>query len=223
MNAAPTGSVASMLKSPIKGALQALAPEGRLVWHRRGRRRPVALTFDDGPDPEGTPRMLDELRGLGVRATFFLLGRHVRESPGIVRRIREEGHELGNHSFSHPRTDLMRDSKSLRAEIEDCNRAIEEAAGVRPRLFRPPYGGLSIRLLRCCWSMDLSTILWSLDTRDFSDQPVPPGALANAVRPGDIILMHEAHASAREIVQGCVPALHGRGIAFATVSELLAA
>ena len=194
--------------------------------------RCVALTFDDGPDPRYTPQVLDILKSHGVKATFFLVGRHVEQYPGIARRIAEEGHSIGNHSYSHLNMILLSRNRAI-SEIERSEAAILKATGERPYLFRPPrgLGGPSvIELLR---ERKYTMVLWSLSSRDWiepSYREIVSTVLRN-VKNGDIILFHdsgsviEAQGGSRENTVRALPIiiseLKKRGYRLVTVDELI--
>ncbi|WP_051065441.1 polysaccharide deacetylase family protein [Nocardiopsis potens] len=179
----------------------------------------VALTFDDGPG-EHTARLLDELDAYSAKATFYLLGQLVAEDPGVVRRIRDEGHELGNHSWKHD--DLA--GKSGGAVADDLERtaeAIEEAAGAPPLTVRPPYGSFNGTTLE---NAGAPVLLWDVDTLDWQSRDsgkVADTAVEDA-RPGSVVLMHDIHASTVDAVPEILRRLHAEGFHFVTVQELFA-
>jgi len=127
----------------------------------------VAMTFDDGPHPTHTPRLLDMLRERGLRATFYLIGNRVVQYPQIARRIAEEGHEIGNHSWSHPFMNRLGDRQVIQ-EIDQTTDAIFQVTGRPPVTFRPPYGAFTRQ--QRTWLNEvrrLPTILWSVDPQDW--------------------------------------------------------
>ena len=152
----------------------------------------VYLTFDDGPDPEWTPRVLDVLAEAQARATFFVVGQSVRAAPVLVRRIAADGHEIGNHSYSHRHPWAMREADA-RCEVRDGADAIAAVLGHAPRSFRPPHG----RVRRCMVSEaeqgGQRTVLWSLSAVDWGPMGRAPAIKARlrAVEQGDIVLMHD--------------------------------
>lgn len=162
--------------------------------HVRGsaRRRAVALTFDDGPEPPYTERILDILGEFGAKATFFVVGSQVLHHPVLARRILDEGHLLGNHTHSHPNL-LLRAPGAAREELALASASIERVTGIWPQWFRPPFG------FRYPWNvtqaarLGQATVTWSLNPRDFENPP--PDVLAQRVlrqaRSGDIVLMHD--------------------------------
>lgn len=133
-------------------------------------RRPgeIALTFDDGPNPAWTPRLLDTLAGHGVHATFFLLGGFAQAQPDLVRRIAAAGHLIGNHSWSHP--DLSRTpANAIRDQLQRAGAELEQILGAPVRLFRPPYGGRRPAVFRIARELGLLPVLWNAMTSDWSE------------------------------------------------------
>ena len=194
--------------------------------HRgRGDRRRIALTFDDGPDPARTPALLDALADLDTRATFFLVGAAVDASPGLGRRIAAEGHEIGNHTYTHRYLPLSR-SRSVAGELRATDQAIASATGRTPTLARPPYGGRSPWNVRTFARQAKRLVLWDVNSFDWRGEPADQVArrVLDHVRPGSIVLLHEARAGGEvtvEAVRLLVPALRARGFELVTVSEIL--
>ena len=128
----------------------------------------IALTFDDGPHPTLTPRLLDILDDKNVRATFYLLGSRVARHPELAKRIRRDGHEIGNHTWSHPNL-ANRSDTTLLSELERTTEVIQKATGKRPRTMRPPYGSLTMRQRRLVNSkLRMPTVMWSIDSLDYT-------------------------------------------------------
>lgn len=156
------------------------------------RDRVLALTFDDGPNPEATPRVLDALREAGIPATFFILGRHAERWPALVRRVRDEGHAIGNHGYHHRKLHF-KTPRYVRDDLGRGSDAIADACGVRPALFRAPHGFRSPWVNRIAASMGERVIGWSLGVWD-SDRPgvevIAQRTIAGA-RPGSILLLHD--------------------------------
>src|SRR5262249_47452467 len=128
--------------------------------------RGVALTFDDGPDPETTKEVLDVLERRGVKATFFVIGAKAAKHPEMVRAIVERGHEVGVHSFAHDRLFSLRGAKRVRADLERAVRTIEEITKTRPVLFRPPIGHTNPTIARVADELDLVVVGWTVAARD---------------------------------------------------------
>lgn len=184
----------------------------------------IAMTFDDGPQPQNTPRLLDMLRARNIKATFYVIGQSVNLYPQIVRRTVEEGHEIGNHSNTHRLLSKLSDSEIL-ADLGRCETAIVNAAGVKPPTMRPPYGGLLQKQREMVHAhFGYPIILWSVDPLDWKR----PGAsvvgsriLAGASS-GGIVLAHDLHGQTVDAMPATLDALLHRGFKFVTVSQLLA-
>ncbi|MBG6087314.1 polysaccharide deacetylase family protein [Actinomadura viridis] len=177
----------------------------------------VALTFDDGPG-DHTARVLDSLRGVGARATFFMLGQNVASYPDVVRRMAFEGHELANHTWSHPvLTELS--PAAVRAQVARTQQAIKEASGVTPTMFRPPYGATDARVGR---AVGMPQILWSLDSMDWRYRSAKRNADIGVrkTKPGGVVLFHDIHKTTASAVPRILAGLKERGFTFVTVTEL---
>lgn len=183
----------------------------------------VALTFDDGPSPEITPRVLDILREKNAAATFFVVGREVEQNPALARRMRREGHAIGNHTYSHPPLFCFLSPRRLREEIERTQDAIFRATGSRPRHFRSPVGLRHPVLKLALDRAALEFVLWQLRTYD--TRALTPEALRRRilqqVRPGAIVLMHDRSGPGASAMLAALPevidALRARGYAFVTI------
>lgn len=181
----------------------------------------IALTFDDGPGPH-TAHLLDILDQYGAKATFFLIGSKVSSQANVVRSIHARGHQLGNHSWSHPELPKL-PVDQIAGEIDRTNDAIKQATGVTPAILRPPYGAVNGAVLEQLRLRGMSSILWSVDTRDWADRNsdiVCSRAVAGA-RPGAIILMHDIHQTSVGAVPCILSALKQQGYSFVTVQGLL--
>jgi peptidoglycan/xylan/chitin deacetylase (PgdA/CDA1 family) len=192
----------------------------------------VALTFDDGPDPEVTPRVLDALAQDGAHATFFTIGRALEAHPDLARRLVAEGHELGNHSWRHARWDSFQPSIALHGrEIDRGEQAIAAVTGRRARPpYRPPFGVKSPPFLAAAEQRDLELVAWSLHSGDtrLSDPDRIVARVLSRVRGGDIVLMHDGHdlpgrhrLACAEALPRILVGLRERGLESVTVSELL--
>ncbi len=182
----------------------------------------VALTFDDGPAPTTTPKLLDILAREEVPATFFVLGSQVEKYPEIVKRAALEGHEIGNHTWKHDRLTSL-PSKAARKDLDKTNRMIEKASGTAPTLLRPPYGSTNKKVAKVAKQSGLAVILWDVDSRDWEHRdPKKTVKEANAAQDGSIILLHDIHASTIGAVPNVIKALRKQGFSFVTVSDLVA-
>jgi len=189
----------------------------------------VALTFDDGPEAYYTPMILDILKEKGVPATFFVVGRQITAFPEMMKRIVEEGHGIGNHTWHHP--DLRKNwSAYVKAEIQSTQQEMQKVVGRKPDLFRPPFGSITKADIALLNELGMRNLMWSVDTLDWS------GLSADAIleivhrdiSPGGIILQHNFQSNAR-ILDGTVEALpriiddlREQGYKFVTVQTLLA-
>ena len=160
-------------------------------------RRPneLALTFDDGPNPTATPRLLDLLQLHNVKATFFLIGRYALREPALARRIAAEGHTLGNHTMTHPRLPLCSHARIMR-EFTSTQHAIEDTTGAHVHLFRPPFGNRSPYVLRAARALGLTPVLWNLIANDWK----LPSAEAITSRLQTGIALNHRHNLASNIV-----------------------
>lgn len=185
----------------------------------------IALTFDDGPHPRYTPQILDILQEYGVKATFFEVGENVKYYSDVSIRVVNEGHEIGNHTYSHPHIRTL-DGFALLEEVERCEAEIYRVTGVKPTLFRPPEGVVDDAVKVMAQEKNYSLVLWDIDTRDWAATSVPDmveNIISNGSS-GDIILMHD-YVSKKchtvEALRSIIPQLIEKGYRFVTVSELL--
>src|SRR6266436_5085126 len=183
----------------------------------------IALTFDDGPSATLTPKLLDLLAAHHIKATFFVIGENVAEHPEIVARAAREGHEIGNHSWSHPNLAKMSDD-NVRSQLRRTDDAIRGATGNRPTLLRPPYGSITAREKR--WIHDefrYRIILWDVDPLDWK-RPGPAvvrSRILKETQPGSIVLSHDIHPGTIEAMPSTFDALEAKGFKFVTVSDLI--
>jgi peptidoglycan/xylan/chitin deacetylase (PgdA/CDA1 family) len=154
----------------------------------------VRLTFDDGPHATATADILDTLADRGVEATFFVTGEMAAARPDIVRRASEEGHRIGNHSWSHPRLTML-DQAQVESQLRRTNEVIERATGSSPGEWRPPYGATNGLVEAAARQVGLdSMVLWTVDPRDWADPPATAirDRVLQGVRPGSVVLLHDA-------------------------------
>ncbi|MFA6450475.1 MAG: polysaccharide deacetylase family protein [bacterium] len=187
----------------------------------------IALTFDDGPSAKYTPRILDILKENGMRATFFVTGEMAEKHPGIIRRILREGHELGNHTYSHPF--MFRDLSALRKEeIQKTDEAVFKITGRHMKYFRAPYEYRDVRLVKLLRRMNYSYISHnesSLDAMGANSKRIE-FQIMRQLRPGLIILMHDARGDREptvEALRNVLPMLREKGYRSVTIGELIAA
>jgi peptidoglycan/xylan/chitin deacetylase (PgdA/CDA1 family) len=203
---------------------------GRTFTGNPAKFRQLALTYDDGPNDPHTLELLEVLAKHNVRATFFMLGRHVAERPQVAQAVAQAGHVIGNHTFNHPNLIF-----SLRAqliqEIEQCRRALAETVGEHSNLFRPPFGGRRPQTLRTVRALGMLPVMWTVAANDWSVSSAEKieQRVARQVRGGDVILMHDGGHSTRPADRShTVGATHRliarykeQGFEFVTVPELM--
>ena len=154
--------------------------------------RQIALTYDDGPNDPHTLRLLEVLEKHGVKATFFMIGRFVRERPEVARAVASAGHVIGNHTFSHPNLIFAGGAETGR-QLDQCEQALSDVVGEHSRLFRPPFGGRRPGTLQAVRRRGLVPVMWSITGFDWN--PTTPDAIekrvSKRVRGGDVILLHD--------------------------------
>lgn len=184
----------------------------------------IAITFDDGPHPKLTPMLLDMLKERGIKATFFLVGKNAADYPEIVQRIVAEGHEVANHSWSHPQLTKL-GADALNAEITQTNNAIHQATGIKTTIMRPPYGATNASITkRLNEEFGLTVIMWSVDPLDWKirNSAHVTKYITENTTPGAIILAHDIHPTTVEAMPAVLDTLTAKGYKFVTVSELIA-
>jgi peptidoglycan/xylan/chitin deacetylase (PgdA/CDA1 family) len=180
----------------IAAGYQSMAPTGQ--WYGptftglpRGFNQ-IALTYDDGPNDPHTLRLLEVFARHNVRATFFLIGKYVRQRPGLAREIVAAGHVVGNHTFTHPLL-IFKRAAEIRRELADCRSALQDAIGDHSRLFRPPFGGRRPAVLRIARDLGLVPVMWNVTGYDWNAPPaeVIERKVSQRIRGGDVILLHD--------------------------------
>lgn len=179
----------------------------------------IALTFDDGPSSKYTPILLDGLKERGVHATFFLMGKNIEGKEDIVKRMSEEGHLIGNHSYEHIRL-TKAGPKAVCEAVEHTQEQIEAITGKRPEYIRPPYGDWNEELEE---EIGMTPVLWSVDSLDWKlkDTGKILRRVLKDVKDGDIILLHDIFPSSVEAALELIDILQKEGYVFVTADELL--
>jgi peptidoglycan/xylan/chitin deacetylase (PgdA/CDA1 family) len=189
------GAVGAAAAASLAG-YHSMAPQSQLYGptfvHGDRRRKQLALTYDDGPNDPHTLRLLEVLARHNVRATFFLIGRHVAERPDIVRELARAGHVLGNHSQTHQNF-IFLSGRQARNQIETCRHTIEDTVGEHSTLFRPPFGGRRPETLRVARALGLAPVMWDVTAWDWKVVPAAKveTAVARQARGGSVILLHD--------------------------------
>ena len=183
----------------------------------------IAMSFDDGPSPALTPRLLDLLKQRGIKVTFFVIGQNVEHAPEIVARAAAEGHEIGNHTWDHPALTKLSDAR-VQEEVNKTSEAIFQAIGKKPVLLRPPYGAMNARVHHLVDQDGMKVVLWSVDPNDWKrpGSAVVERRILAGAKPGSIILSHDIHPGTIEAMPATLDALLAKGYKFVTVSELIA-
>ncbi|MEO8478733.1 MAG: polysaccharide deacetylase family protein [Gemmatimonadota bacterium] len=215
----------SWLRQGFRGALTAALPRNRFMTRGPTATAEVALTFDDGPHPEHTPRLLDALATHDITATFFVVGREAEQHPDLVRRITSEGHTLGHHSWTHSEPALT-SSATLLAEVDRTVALLSSISGRVSDRFRPPKGKLSAAKLIGLMRARQRIAMWSRDPRDYA--MADAGALARWVQAtvpngGDIVLLHDVHPHATNALPDLAAWREQHGITFVGLDAWLPA
>lgn len=210
----------SRLRQLLKTSFTSALPSSWLMTRGPRGANEIALTFDDGPHPEHTPRLLDLLAAANARATFFVVGERAEQHPALIRRIAAEGHELGNHTWTHSEPSQTSAAQFL-DEVAQTRRLIRDLTGHDCRLMRPPKGSMTIRKALCLWRQQQTIALWNVDPKDFAmTEHSAMSRWLSGYRPqsGDIVLLHDNHPHAAVAVEQLVknPALR-----FVTLSDWL--
>ena len=179
----------------------------------------IALTFDDGPSAAWTPALLDGLKERGVKATFFLIGENADKNPEIVKRMAEEGHLIGNHTYHHVELTKVTE-KEARSELADTSAAIVRITGKEPEYMRPPFGAWQRKLEQ---EIRMLPVLWTIDPLDWTteNQDEIVNKVVTEAEENDIILLHDCYKSSVEAGLRIVDILQEEGFVFVTVDELL--
>ncbi len=199
---------------------------GKIYYGNECSEKLVALTFDDGPHKFRTDEILDVLKKYNVKATFFVVGTMAKEYPHLIKRELAEGHEIGNHTYSHHNLKRL-DMATLEREIELTEEAIFEACEYRPKLFRPPEGWCTENIASVAGRMDYDVILWNIDTLDWAHTESKKiyECVSSSIKPGSIILFHDyvsGKSPTIDALEMIIPKLLDEGYRFVTVSELIA-
>lgn len=223
--------VPQLLENPIArrsnrpSALPSVPPAGAKVSYSQVNitQPVVAMTFDDGPHPVLTPRLLDILKERNIKCTFFVIGRSAKAHPQIIRRMIAEGHEVANHTWTHASL-TSRSDDQIRQELRQSEDALVAAANYRPQLIRPPYGAVNARIKQLMFAeFGYSTIMWSVDPQDWRRPGVGvvTSRLVNGAHPGAIMLAHDIHPPTIQAMPAMFDQLLAKGYQFVTVSQLL--
>ena len=213
---------------------QSMAPSGQ--WFGRTftglsrDEKKLALTYDDGPNDPHTLRLLEVLERHRVKATFFMIGRFVRQRPEIAREVARAGHAIGNHTFTHPNL-IFQSAVQTRIQLEECERVLTDVVGEHSNLFRPPFGGRRPLSLRMARSLGLEPIMWNVIAWDWKAPSVEyiEGKITKGVRGGNVIVMHDGghrgmgadRSRTVTATDRVIARYQGEGYSFVTIPEMM--
>ena len=220
---------------PIRSILEKSRAEEREVWKQTedgeeyapadaseyavGQDMEIAFTFDDGPHPVWTEKLLDGLKERGIRATFFVIGQSAEQYPELIQRMIDEGNQVGNHTYSHVQLTAC-DEKNALAEIQKTQEVIYRAAGFLPVYIRPPFGSWNEKLQR---ETSLQAVLWDVDPYDWKVQNTDAvvKSILQQTKDGSIILLHDVYETSVEAALKAADIFLERGYRFCTVDEIM--
>lgn len=205
----------------LKHALARLLPRRWFLVRGPADGKAVCLTFDDGPHPEHTPRLLDVLKQQNVTATFFVIGEQADRHPQLVRRIAAEGHAIGHHTYRHTRPDATT-ARQLGAEVQQTRALLADILGAPCNLFRPPLGKLTVRKLWKLWRQRQTVVLWNRSPDDGAGLPAAELSrwfTDNPLHGGDVVLLHDDQPTTVAALPEIVATARRQGVKFVTLPE----
>lgn len=183
----------------------------------------IALTFDDGPNPRTTPRVVEILKQAGVTATFFWIGDMVAKNPSTAKLVQNSGFEFGSHTYTHKNLRAI-SADAARQEIISAQDIIQQVTGIRPRLFRPPYGNINPNVIKIAQDDKLVMVMWAVDSNDWHASMNPDKVLervSQLTHPGAVILLHDIQEKTVQALPRLIADLKAKGYQFVTVSQLM--
>jgi peptidoglycan/xylan/chitin deacetylase (PgdA/CDA1 family) len=229
--AAASGATETEIPSPAAAANQPVAELAstttqaakiEFITHGPPDGNRIALTFDDGPTPGVTDRILDELQKRKLHATFFMIGERIAAAPELARRVLAEGHEIGNHTCTHPNLTKLPDAQ-VEAEIEKTQDIMAAVLRQRAKWFRPPYGALRQNQAGMPANRGLRIVLWNVDPADWSQpgEDKITGTVLAETKSGSIVICHDLHAQTANSLGPILDGFEKRGLTPVTLSELM--
>ena len=196
----------------------------RIYWRDSAATDQVYITFDDGPDPKFTPKILNILEQENVQATFFVLVNKAERNEKLIKQIHQKGHEIGIHSYNHERL-FLQSTNHIYDQLNQSKQIIEQIIEQPVCYFRPPYGTFSPRLIKVCTKLNLQIVMWSFMTYDF-DVKVSSQSILNlisdSVKSGDILVLHDGHTNSHrttEILQYIIVTLKEKGLKLIAITK----
>ncbi len=222
VQSAPAPTAARPVTAPAAKTARPFTPRSYITDWPTGKKL-IALTYDDGPDPRFTPKLIDLLLEKKVPATFYVLGQRVNEYPEITRRLHELGFEVVNHTYTHKLLTKLSEAE-VRSELKKTNDVITGITGAPVTHMRPPYGGRNAKVDEIIRSMGMKIVLWDIDTNDWRKRSAAQmtSQIMKAASDGSIILFHDRYQASLDSTAAVIDSLRARGFTFVTVGELLA-
>ena len=210
-------------RQTARQGLAAVMPRRWFMVSGPTRCRSVCLTFDDGPDPGWTPKILAALKAGRARGTFFVQGSKAAQSPDLVKQIRAEGHDVGHHSWTHGNP-AVTSAAELAQQMVWTRAWLRKTAGIDSSLFRPPHGKMTAAKFIGAWTLGQTIVLWNADPADLA-QPSGDALLGwmetHPAQPGDIMLFHDRAPALAEALPSLIERIRARGLGFATITDWL--
>lgn len=225
----------TFVRQTLKNLIKKIAPKRFILWEDRSKKMTVALTFDDGPHPDYTPKILDILKLHRVKATFFVVGSNAERYPNIVKRIQSEGHEVGNHGYSYNfkekrhafayRSSSIFFNDEQVNEIKRTNAILNKLLPIDDiKLYRPPYGKIQFKSFLYCLSHRFTICLWSIDPKDFkvkNKEKIIESCAHRKCLDGQIVLLHDNNPFTLESLPDIIARFNEKGCSFAPAGYLL--
>lgn len=221
----PTTSPITPFPSLLWQEIAALQAQNRLLYYGNQYMPEIALTFDDGPNPYYTPQVLAILQQYHIKATFFCIGRQVAQYPSLVKQEYEDGNIVGNHSWSHANLALL-SSDAILTQLNTTSDAIQQATGVRPTFFRPPYGSINAQVLTQVNQLGLTAVIWNDEARDWTTPGIDviTSRILGLAGNGAIVLLHDGGGNRSQTVAALptiITTLQAHGFKFVTMPQLV--
>lgn len=197
----------------------------QVIYNSKNDEMKIALTFDDGPHPTQTLKILDILDKYNIKATFFAIGVNIDNYEESIKKVAARGHEIGNHTNTHPKISNL-SYNDLKNEFTTCKEKIEKTCNIKTKLMRPPEGSIGKNVTDIANELDCKVILWDIDTKDWahtSPENICKNVISN-IKSGDIILMHDyigRNSPTAQAIELFIPKLIAKGFRFVTISELI--
>jgi len=183
----------------------------------------IAMTFDDGPNPEFTLKVLHLLKEYNAKASFFCIGKHVKKYPELLKRIHSEGHDIGNHSYTHSNTIDFKSTEGWLMELKDTDQAIFNVIGVKPTLFRPPFGVTTPHIAKAVKITGHQVVGWNIRSFDttLKNRKTILNRILKQVKPGSVILLHDKHEHIEFVLEQLLQFLKKHDYKMVTINDFI--